>query len=54
MGLRVKEFDMMNAILIPTLKDQAGLTPAARWDFTVKRRNLLEEYGSITLEEVMQ
>jgi hypothetical protein len=54
MGFRVKEFNMMNVILIPTLKNPAGLTPASRWDFTDKRRNLMEEYGSITLEEVMQ
>ena len=54
MGFRVWEFDMANAILIPVLKNKYGATPADRWDFTQQKRDLLEEYGSITLEEVLQ
>ena len=51
--LCVKEFNMLNAIVIPILQDPAGWTPADHWNFIV-RRNLLEEYGFITLEEVLQ
>ena len=54
MNFQVKDFDMMNSILIPALVNPAGDTPAARWDFTKNCQNLLEEFGSITFEEVKQ
>ena len=54
MKLRVESYDMLNSVLIPVLVDPGGINPAARWDFTKDRRNLLEEFGSITFEEVKQ
>ena len=53
MKLRIKAFDLMNACLIPTFKDETGATPADCWDFT-NRRHLLDHYGSITLPEIKQ
>lgn len=43
-------WDMNNVMLIPTLVDEEGATPADRWDFT-KRRHLLDHHGSISMKE---
>jgi len=45
--LRVLSFDLTNACLVPTLKNEKGANPRERWDFS-KRRHLLDHYRSIT------
>ena len=50
--IRAKQYDLLNALNVPTLKDINGLTPLERWDFTL-RRNLFDLFGTITKEEIL-
>ena len=47
---RIRQYDMVNAISIPVLKDKTGSTPAERWDFTQPRRNLVDSF--LVIDEI--
>ena len=51
--IRAKQYDLMNALNVPVLKNPTGATPGDRWDFT-NRRNLFDLFGKITKEEILQ
>jgi hypothetical protein len=51
--LRCQEYDLLNALQVPTLTNATGGKPSLRWDFNSKRF-LFDEFGLITKEEILQ